>query len=97
MPVSLTQHLRDRRGEEVLHRLERLARRGGGVEHAMVCDHSEEFVEGGPEQGVRCRSSSQAREQGKRRFMVRRAAPMGVNQDVRIERDHPLSTIHELE
>ena len=29
--------------------------------------------------------------------MVRCAAPMGVNQDVRIECNHPLPAIHELE
>ena len=57
----------------------------------MVRHHPEELVQGGPEERVGGGPFAEVGEQRERLFMVSTTAPMRVDEDVRVKRDHGAS------
>jgi lipoprotein-anchoring transpeptidase ErfK/SrfK len=91
VPVGLAQDTHDRRRQHVCDGLHRLGARRGRVEDPIMGHHAEELVEGRPEERVRRRALAQGFEQREGLLVVRGATAMRVDQDVRVESDHPRS------
>ena len=83
--------------QEQRQSLERFGRGGWGVENPMMGHHPQELIEARPEQDVGCTPFTQSAQQGCGLAVIGCPLAMCVYEDVRVERDHALSPVHQIE
>lgn len=67
------------------------------VEETVMGHHAKKLVERRPEKRIGRRAFAESREQRQRLLVMCGAAAVGVDENVRVERDHALSALHQLE
>ena len=96
MAFSLAQDPHDRGREKVPHCFQRIGRRRGWLEDTMMRYDAKKLIQGRPEQRIGMSTFAQILQQLERLYVMLRAAAMRMNEDVRVEREHALPTLHQL-